>query len=115
MGKNNGVGLAENPRDDQKLEVSKLIGKGGRRHVQVALHKELATGVERVRTLVGEGVETLESGEEVGEESMEKWVFGPVRGIGDFRKGGPERDELGVEDLPPSDEGPDGKGGEKQD
>lgn len=71
---------------------------------------ELPAGEPGVRTLVGEGGEALESGEEVGKEGVEKRVLGPVGRIGDVGDGGVEGSELGVEGGPPSDEGSDGEG-----
>lgn len=75
---------------------------------------ELTTGERRVRTLVREGFESLKSRKKVGEKSMEKRVFGPVRRIKDFGDRGLKRYEFGTEDLPSSDKCADMEGREKE-
>ena len=42
--------------------------------------------------MVGESLKALESGEEVGEESVEERILGPVGGVGDGGDGGVEGD-----------------------
>lgn len=92
-----------------------MIGEGRGGDVKVALEEELAAREGAGRgALAGEGEEALESGEERREESVKKRVLGPKRGFGERRKRGLERGEFCSKNLPPSDEGLDGDGGEEE-